>query len=1525
MEQGNILRYKISPITQYEATYQADAGAIARTESDKSPNTKPRPSTPITIPEKAESSGPLARTPSVEQLKRLRSFASAAAVSPKQSVKEEEEERLKQLESRIQTAGVGSDAFGVREFLTSVLHRNVFELFFSLISSTIGKCSYLSERLAHQRRTRQLLHNVHEERERREREKGEREREEERESTWTSEHPLAPEHIFEYSGQEAVVKMIRHYLASPGEMPSDTKPEVKRKLQEFTEKVTKAYTLCVAKNPGQSYWEMRMPPRGDLVKFRVILDPRIARDEMTQQYGQILKDCMDIMENDWITLTVSERLAVVQTLKSIGGAGEMILKATYCPSPLHNFPCLLVAAPGSGRSTTIVKALEEAKRLPPGASQDEGQMQQLVFDGIVAGATFLRFVGCSTCSNDGQSLLRSLVIEMRSVLQPDSCLAHTIPSNQEELVQEVLHCLRLATVECPIIVVIDGLEKLPEADPIRQLLWMPHQVSLYSRLIIGVSPAFCSSRILSLFLPVNVLHLEDCTDFEMQHFILGCHGLSAAHKKAIGEFAERMPTNHLTLISILCQHLIHLSHASQGDSGASRAQTSLREDVHGSRKQPGDVHGIVKQMQEHHRVILGDPVAPLPLRIGHDGVIALNEEALSAGAQQMLCMLAMSRHGFSHAVLRQACALLTEITDDVDEGSAHAPLWERSGVPWDVTFDMEMQHIRFFTCPVVHGRSIVLTLADPILLRAVCATNFFAESQQHVCCALISVLSNEESMGVPKYQILAELPHLQMRMAILTSQLPEHGPASLRETLCSSSFLKGKIEAGLWEDCLKDFRSALRMFESTRFESDTSNSKLLEMHVVRIVTDLTSISHLLVKPFHAPTICQLPSLNSERDGRASTTPTPPSQDVRLDAVRTGDRRLAYAPDAQGLGWAKTSSSSTALHSSKVVDSHDLPRDLHPYFTQVDNQNGTLITCTALVPICDTVTCCSVSSSNAARVALGLEDGHVVLWDAALNEWQDRWKGHQAPIRAISFVPQSVETSGSGKSGKCRGEAHVTSILLTCTTAEVAGWTHAVGHGVGCTGQLLFRYNVACDTTTVADMTLKCSSESEKEYYETMARCTKCSLLHRILAPGSHAKSIIQWAAAPTRTATGRAAEAGSGGDTGAKHANASQHVDASAPVTPESTPQASPSQDRITCLAASNVSGQAYPPGAGTGSGHAAREPSCLVAFGTENGTIRVMTYLDRTLAPPHTSEGLRVPPVTQAGLLLQHPLIKAHTARVNHLTFRRGAAADGRQREEFFASREEFFASASSDGTMRVWRCQLRTSADTAAAPPPSAECIYLLTCTQEMREVLWCALDKTVIYASGRGFMHEWSFASNEAPNDAQPWPACLQGAASLRAWSRVDMTPDPGGTDVRNLTIEKCCLMRSRAPPHAATEQDNATESVKYEAPVVLAFSELIVVSWDAESGQSEQLQVSSKFVDAASSEDTTLSVSIFDGLMRVWQKQAGAPGLLRTSSDDSATSDHVQHHVRPASKQGIHAFLDKTMKAHILKSSRYSNCI
>lgn len=164
------------------------------------------------------------------------------------------------------------------------------------------------------------------------------------------------------------------------------------------------------------------------------------------------------------------------------------------------------------------------------------------------------------------------------------------------------------------------------------------------------------------------------------------------------------------------------------------------------------------------------------------------------------------------------------------------------------------------------------------------------------------------------------------------------------------------------------------------------------------------------------------------------------------------------------------------------------------------------------------------------------------------------------------------------------------MLLTCTTGEVAGWTHTVEHGVACNGQLLFRYNVASDATIVADITVKSSSEYEQEYYEGMARCTKCNLLHRVpaehpLAPEATFRALASGCLAmcpPKSTATARAAEETPSGDSLTKHADGSQHADSSAPVTSGSAPQTSPSEDRITCLAASNVSRTSCARGAAT-------------------------------------------------------------------------------------------------------------------------------------------------------------------------------------------------------------------------------------------------------------------------------------------------------------------------------------------------------
>ena len=1377
VEPGNILRYKISPLAQEECE-EDDGGLLSRTAShllsrtasgDMPQYLNGSPRASASTPEGANRSisptpsfSGLRRTPSSQQLKALQHFAEGGGGTPKQTAEAMEAERLQELENKWQAAGVGDDPVGIREFLTYCLHRNVFELFFSLISSTIAKCSFLSERQAHERHTKQLLHHVHD-----------------------SEVLVSTsQQKFQHSAQDAVMNMIRQYLAGPGEVPSDARADVKRKLQELMDRVVKTYAAFLTKHPAATYWEMQVPPAGDIVRFKKILDPRIARDEMNNKYEHLREECMNVMGKEFLVLAVSERLAVVQVLDSMGIAGQLILKPTYCPSPVQSAPCLVVAAPGSGRSTTIARALKEAKRLPPSAISEEGDAQELVFDGIVAGAAFLRYVGVSSCSNDGQSLLRSLVLEMRSVLQPDSCLAHPIPSSNAELVQEFVHCLRLASVECPIIVMIDGIEKLPQGDPIRELLWMPLEMPLHSRLIVGVSPAFCSHRILSLFRPVNVLHLEECSNYEMQSYIQGCHSnLPEAHKKAVSDFVAGMSIKSLTLTSLLCQHLLH--------------------------------------------VALGMPnegVGPLPLRIAL-GAISLDEEALSAEAQQVLTMLAISRHGFSHAVLRQASALLSENAEnaeDDDESGLRSsqPPWERNWMPWDVTFDMQLQHIRAFTRPTVHGRSMVLMLADPILHRAVRESRFFAASQEQVCRALISVLSNEGSLGIPKYQMLAELPHLQMHMACKTLQLPQHGPAALRETLCSADFLKLKIEAGLWEDSLKDFRCALRMFESTSFGANTSDKKLCQQAMVAVAASLTSISRVLVKPFHSSTICQLPFGDST----------------------SGAQALSPPPPAQG------------------GNSHE---DAHGKFVQVDMDNETLISCTALVPIEETVSSCAVSSSTAPRVSLGLQDGHVVLWDAVLNEWSHRWKAHEHPVLSISFV-HALDDSGSRDNGG-RGGC-VTWMLLTCSQREVAGWNLAVGHGSDRTGQLLFRCNIAADATPAPDMAELASFENA--YYQGIQRCTRCNLLHRIPAPSAAAAP-----STPRGPTNSRRVAPASGADTAPQLVDG---ADASILDATEDGCTPSASQDRITCLAASNVCGPGSKPHVPSAAAGAAETFSCLVAFGSEHGNMHVCTY---TAGPRHNSAGHLVPHLSR------HPVIKAHKARINHLAFRRAPVTH--------TDSAVYFASAGSDATIRVWRCELAPS---SPCPHPPAECIYSL---QETREVLWCALDvatkdvdvlqdRAVIYACGRGFMHEWSFESE----GGLAWPACLQGAAKCKTTPGAQNSPtsadggsmhstsDSGGTDVRNLSIRKCCLMRSASPtamqhggglaPVTATGAE--MPETMPQPPVLLAFSQQIMVCWDVELDRAEQVQVSSKIVDADSSDDNTMAVSVSqEGLMQVWQRQ------------------------------------------------------
>ena len=78
----------------------------------------------------------------------------------------------------------------------------------------------------------------------------------------------------------------------------------------------------------------------------------------------------------------------------------------------------------------------------------EDELVSLIIHHIIPGVAFLRFVGSSSCANDGQRLLRSLILEMRQMLDPGSSLQHGLQSTLSELSAAMVVCLQHATVEC---------------------------------------------------------------------------------------------------------------------------------------------------------------------------------------------------------------------------------------------------------------------------------------------------------------------------------------------------------------------------------------------------------------------------------------------------------------------------------------------------------------------------------------------------------------------------------------------------------------------------------------------------------------------------------------------------------------------------------------------------------------------------------------------------------------------------------------------------------------------------------------------------------------------------------------------------------------------------------------------------------------------------------------------------------------------------------------------------------------------
>ena len=154
-------------------------------------------------------------------------------------------------------------------------------------------------------------------------------------------------------------------------------------------------------------------------------------------------------------------------------------------------------------------------------------------------------------------------------------------------------------------------------------------------------------------------------------------------------------------------------------------------------------------------------------------------------------------------------------------------------------------------------------------------------------------------------------------------------PHSTTGTLCSWPFLQLKIEAGLLEDCLRDFRRAFRMLRDMRFADGAVLFRSLESKISLLV----NFKRVLVKPFHASTVVQL-------------------QEEEL--AHSDECTIGRSPSA----W-------------RAVDIEGEHPDA--VFSKISCNSMPLVNCCVSIPTGEMLSCCCISSpSFSPRIALGLQ-------------------------------------------------------------------------------------------------------------------------------------------------------------------------------------------------------------------------------------------------------------------------------------------------------------------------------------------------------------------------------------------------------------------------------------------------------------------------------------------------------------------------------------------------------------------------
>jgi WD40 repeat protein len=137
----------------------------------------------------------------------------------------------------------------------------------------------------------------------------------------------------------------------------------------------------------------------------------------------------------------------------------------------------------------------------------------------------VRFVGATPASSDIRTLLENACRQIRRDYGQDE----GVPSEYKELIDMFKQTLELATAERPLVLFIDAVDQLSDADRGGNLIWLPIELPDHVRIVVSTSPGECLS-ILKKRLPANnLVELQPMAPAEGAELL--DHWLKEAHRR----------------------------------------------------------------------------------------------------------------------------------------------------------------------------------------------------------------------------------------------------------------------------------------------------------------------------------------------------------------------------------------------------------------------------------------------------------------------------------------------------------------------------------------------------------------------------------------------------------------------------------------------------------------------------------------------------------------------------------------------------------------------------------------------------------------------------------------------------------------------------------------------------------------------------------------------------------------------------------------------------------------------------------